>query len=65
MSDKPSPFERVGVVLNCPKMLKLEIHDPAEVFEDYYYIYKADVDAFLKGTRKTVSIFKMKPTPEF
>ena len=54
-----SAFERVGVAVGTPKMLRLEINDPDRVFEDRYYMWKSDVDAYLKGERKNVPIFKM------
>jgi len=55
-----SSFDVVGVAVETPKMLRLEINDPNEAFEKRYYMWKLDVEAYLHGKRKNVPIYKLR-----
>ena len=58
--NQQSSFERVGIGVPTPKMIRLEINDPTEVFETRYYTFKSDVKAFLEGKRENIPIFKIR-----
>ena len=59
-----SNFDRVGIAVETPQMIRQEINDPDDVFERRYYIFKSDVKAFLEGKRDNIPIYKMKEAPE-